>query len=1135
MSKMNRIFKQTIYFALILSLLASSLSISAFAAEKDKYYGPSIINVSMNETRSRITLNFDKEIQATTDSLTGKIKLSRGGASLEPLPSDSKITVSSYSISITLSTPLDTSDNYFLINKDTLVNQKIAIESPLFDARGPALSDTLPISIDPTAKTVTIRFKSAVKGYPSDDDLKNGYITLARNGTTFSEVIPANNISFNNSRTDIIITIPEWLGNNNSRIKIAAGKLKLSNGNINLNEIITPALSSRNSSSDSSDSSSTTDNTPKIKSTEISADRRTVTVYFTDKIKNAYASGVSESLANSLIKSHIWISRASTNNYELLTGADSISLGSDNIKITFATPLNDNKNYIKFEKSTFTDANDTPIDEILITGNVTANLPTSSATPEFASLTLPDAYTIVLYFNIPVIKNSGLANTQFLSRITLSRNGGSYKALTVNDKVVFSENSMTIKLTSPITGENNRIKIQADAITSKLGNPLNDVFITDAFKYNPNAETIKITAPEYSKATYDKSLNRITIYFKNKIKLVSGTSLYSNISISRNSTSFKTLSSADNASVSPQNAISITLSEPLTGARNAVKIAANTIADYETGYVLNDIITTDYIDADSSDSESDSTEDDVLSQDTAVDNSTTETITYADALKTSVSDDFYTVAVKFTNQIYNNLNSLQQLKSNVFISKNGSFVSLGADDYIRVDNENKELVIVLAKPEYDYFSQIKILPNALREADGNTISETIISAPLGESDGIARLYLNDSAVIGGVSSQISGDSVIATISKENTVTSLTTKTDVLVKLPVSKSKATLNISKNVADSIKRIGGTIALSYGNTTYYLPSDSIPSLSDGDVVSLSIDNGISTTALSSAASKDAFSIEVPAANLSALLVSGNGESKNISHNVFAKKRFMVQATTKTPAFSSVRIENSGMVVPLPSTRSNKNGYIYITSNTLTDGKYAAVSANHTFANTPSWVETPANKLGSLLILTNASGSDLKANQTISRSETVSIMSRTLGILADSTGASPFFDMVSTDSFFNAVMSSVSNKLISGYPDGTFKPNGTLTRAEAMTIVARAMRFIQGKSVSASSDMTLDEANSILSKFTDNANVDNWAKIDIAECVKLGVVNGDNKGRLNPKSNVTRAELIQLMYNILNKSNML
>ena len=118
---------------------------------------------------------------------------------------------------------------------------------------------------------------------------------------------------------------------------------------------------------------------------------------------------------------------------------------------------------------------------------------------------------------------------------------------------------------------------------------------------------------------------------------------------------------------------------------------------------------------------------------------------------------------------------------------------------------------------------------------------------------------------------------------------------------------------------------------------------------------------------------------------------------------------------------------------------------------------------------------------------------------------------------------------------MSAYSYELILGFPDGTFMPDKKLTRAEAMTIVARAMRFMKGKSVSASPDISLSQANSILSKFTDAGTVDDWAKVDIAECVQAGVVNGDNNGRLNPKSNVTRAELIQLMYNILTTSDII
>ncbi len=1131
MRKASISLKKAVCLILVAAFLASTLSLCAFALG-DKYYGPKILGLSMDDTRSRFTITFDKELSSATSDLVGNIQFSQSGLALDSLPAGAKASISGFTLLITLPYSLDTADNFFKVKAGTLVNQTIDLETSLFDARGPSLAALNPVVANTAATGVTLKFKSAVKGYPNDDSLENGGILLARNGTVFSEVIPEKSIRFNNTRTELTIYFSEPLTDNNAKIKIVAGKLKnLNNGNVNINDIITPAIKISNSSSSSSSSNSSVSAViPDIESTQISTDRRTVTIYFTSSIKNAYASGGSEALANSMIKSYIWVSRASNKNFERISASDSVTVASNYVKITFNTPLTENKNYIKIEKNTLTDSNDNYINKEYITDNVTADVPTYQAVPEFASVSLPNVYTAVLYFNIPVIRNSTLTNSQMLSLISVSRNGGSFKSLTTKDTVTFSENSMTIKFDSPLTESNNKIQIQVNAITSKIGTPLEAVVTTPSFEYKEASDVYVDSAPKYKSATYDKNTKKITIYFEKNIKLVTGKKLSENILISRNNTVFKSLSENDAATISPQNAISISLSEPLTGTKNAIKLPGGVIADYESGYVLNETVTSDYLSGDQAATDADNTQTPDSSD------STSAPVISGDAtcISASVSEDFYTVTLSFDEAIYNNLSSLQELKPYIQVFRDGKFVSLTSDDYVRIDSSNNKLTLVLTTPVYDYFAQIKILPNALRKASGNALTKTFITAPLGEADGIARLYINDSALIGGVDTETSGNSLIATLNNESTVTSAPAGSTSLIKIPTSKSKVILNISSNVASSIKSKGSKIALSYGNTTYYIPSGNIPTLSDGDVLSLSIDNA-SVTSLSSAAAKDSFNVVNSSAKLSANVIDADGSSKAVSHTAFADKRFLVSSSDESSTYTAVRVENSGTIVPVPSEKADKNGFIYLTAKTLSDGNYAVISANHTFTNTPNWVQVPANTLGSHLILTNAAGSDLKASQPISRSETVSIMSRTLGILYDSKGASPFFDVVSTDNFFNSVLSAVSHKLISGYPDGTFKPKGTLTRAEAMTIVARAMRFMQGKSVSASSDMSLDEANAILAKFNDYKNVDNWAKIDIAECVEAGVVNGDNKGNLNPKANVTRAELIQLMYNILNKSNML
>jgi len=1127
MKKINNILKKALLLVLVTALLVPYFSFGAHAAIGD-YVGPKILGVSLNDTRSVITLNFDKEIETAVTSLNGRIKISKNGAALQSLPSSTQYKISGFRLQITLSAPLDTADNYIFISEGSFVGQSIDLETSLFDARGPVLDSTKPVSVSALGKEITIKFASSIKGYPDDDSLKNGYISLARNGSSFTEIIPADNIEVNGSKGEIVITLDEALTGSRSKFKIAAGKIvNTSNTNINLDDIITPAIniSSTSSGSVGSDGSYDNEDMPQIKNTSISTDLRTVTINFTDRIKNAFANGVSPSLAQTFLKSHISISRGNLNNFEYLSGADSITVGSNYVRIVFHTPLTDKNNYIKFDKEALTDYNGYPFVQDIITDSVTTATTSNSAIPQYASVKLSGNNKIFIYFSMPIIKNASISQTALRNAISISRDGGSFRALSSYDTVTFSSTMMTITLDTPITGSRNRVKILANTLTSKYNVPISSVITTDYFSLSSNNDD-DYYVPEYQRVTYDSKAGRIRIYFEDDIRATTSSILANSISLSRNGSAFKSLSSYDAVSISPQNVISILLDEPLTGTRNAVKIARGAISDYNTGYVLNEIVTTEYFSADAS-SDYEDEEENVPA---------TGSTQYTDDVDVSLSDDFYTVTLNFDEVLYNNLSSLEQLKSKIQLSRNGRFSSLTEDDYIRINEDDKELLLVLAEPADEYFSQIKILPNALRTAGGKALTNTITTLPLGEALGEARIYVNDTAIESAISVTDSTTSSIATLSDPNALPALSASSTLLIKLPDEKSSATLNISSTVVDSLKRYNATLALSFGEATYYLPSANIPTLTSGDTVSITISAASSAAQkLSSAASKDSFSTEAPAVSLSASVVSASGAKKAISHTAFAQKRFMVKDVIGKNYFTVVRIENSGAVVPVPSNTDKTKGVYYLTAKTLEDGNYAAISATHTFVNTPTWVTAPANALASKLILANRSGSDLNANQAISRSETVSIMTKTLGVFGDASGASPFFDMISSDSYFNAVMSAVSNKLIAGYTDGTFRPNGTLTRAEAMTIVARAMRFLNRKNVSQSAEMTDAEATSILSKFSDASKVDTWAKKDIAECVQAGVVNGDSNGRLNPNSSVTRAELIQLMYNLLNKANLL
>ena len=90
-----------------------------------------------------------------------------------------------------------------------------------------------------------------------------------------------------------------------------------------------------------------------------------------------------------------------------------------------------------------------------------------------------------------------------------------------------------------------------------------------------------------------------------------------------------------------------------------------------------------------------------------------------------------------------------------------------------------------------------------------------------------------------------------------------------------------------------------------------------------------------------------------------------------------------------------------------------------------------------------------------------------------------------------------------------------ISGYEDNTFRPAGTMTRAEACTIAAR---------IGAKGDAAIPAE--CTTAFTDIAD-DAWFKKYVAYCEAKGWLKSYS-GAFNPNQNITRAEFVELIYNM-------
>ena len=107
-----------------------------------------------------------------------------------------------------------------------------------------------------------------------------------------------------------------------------------------------------------------------------------------------------------------------------------------------------------------------------------------------------------------------------------------------------------------------------------------------------------------------------------------------------------------------------------------------------------------------------------------------------------------------------------------------------------------------------------------------------------------------------------------------------------------------------------------------------------------------------------------------------------------------------------------------------------------------------------------------------------------------------------------------VPADAWYNNAVSTLTNAgIIDGYEDGTFKPDGNITRAEFATI---AVRFFEA---------TYDGED----LFSDIAG--HWAQDYINEAANAGIVDGYPDGTFRPQQYITRAEAMTMVNRTIDR----
>ncbi|ADL70068.1 S-layer domain protein [Thermoanaerobacterium thermosaccharolyticum DSM 571] len=169
--------------------------------------------------------------------------------------------------------------------------------------------------------------------------------------------------------------------------------------------------------------------------------------------------------------------------------------------------------------------------------------------------------------------------------------------------------------------------------------------------------------------------------------------------------------------------------------------------------------------------------------------------------------------------------------------------------------------------------------------------------------------------------------------------------------------------------------------------------------------------------------------------------------------------------------------------------------------------------------WAEKEINDWTSKGLIAGYEDSTFKPDNPITRAEFIALVNRSFNI--KNTAQINFSDVKPSDWYYSDIQKAKAAGFISGYEDNTMRPNKSITRQEAASIISRLLNLKNTDS-------------SGISNFKDAGKISDWAKGAISSVVKQGYMGGYPDNTFKPENFITRAETVVVLNRVkINSTN--
>ena len=162
--------------------------------------------------------------------------------------------------------------------------------------------------------------------------------------------------------------------------------------------------------------------------------------------------------------------------------------------------------------------------------------------------------------------------------------------------------------------------------------------------------------------------------------------------------------------------------------------------------------------------------------------------------------------------------------------------------------------------------------------------------------------------------------------------------------------------------------------------------------------------------------------------------------------------------------------------------------------------------------WAESTIKSFVNSKYINGYNDGTFRPDNLITRAEFVKILNKYFGLTNKS---GKVFSDTSSHWAKEEIDIAVTNGIVNGFPDGTFKPEAPITREQASVMISNYKQI---------SDKDLDKLNT----YKDSSEVSDWAQASVEGVLEQGYMSGYPDKTFGPKKNLTRAEAVVTLSRI-------